>query len=126
MRILISKDPRYPLENKKIKAAVKKILKQLGIKDNFEVSIAFVGKRKALRMNKIYRQMDYIPEVLSFSQDGDQAGEQKLLGDILICFPQVRERAITENRLVDEVIEELLAWGLRNLVTDLSWQAKLK
>jgi rRNA maturation RNase YbeY len=124
MRILISKDPRYPLDNKKIREKVEEILKQLGIKNVFEISLAFVGKRKALEMNHSYRRADYIPEVLTFSQEGEKAGGQRLLGDILICFPQARERALAENKMVDEVIEELLIHGLKNLISDLPWEQK--
>jgi hypothetical protein len=50
MRILISKDPRYPLDNKKIREKVEEILKQLGIKNVFEISLAFCMKKKALEI----------------------------------------------------------------------------
>jgi rRNA maturation RNase YbeY len=120
MRILISKDPRYPINNKKVRLSIRKILNKNKIDDDYELSVAFVGKRKARQYNEDYRKMDYIPEVLSFSQKGEKAGDKKLIGDLLICFPQARERAIEENRMVDEVLEELYEHGIKNLVNDLS------
>jgi len=118
MKVLISKDPRYPIDNKKIRKKVDMIFRRLETPSNCELSIFFVGRRKAKQMNQGYRQMDYIPEVLSFSQGGDRVGGRILLGDLLICFPQVRERAIRENQLVDKILGETLEHGIKNLLKE--------
>ena len=117
MRVLIKKDPRYPLDLKKIRRQAKAILTQFGFKDQIELSLYFVGTRKAKQSNENYRKMDYIPEVLAFPLN--ERGPDKILrlGDVVICFPKARDLAMKRNRLVEEIIAELLEHGIKNLIT---------
>jgi ssRNA-specific RNase YbeY (16S rRNA maturation enzyme) len=63
--------------------------------------------------------MDYIPEVLSFPSAETVTPEgNKFLGDVMICFPLARERAIIENQLLEKSIEELLRHGINNLIAN--------
>ena len=39
------------------------------------------------------------------------------LGDIIISYPQARERAAEDNMLVDDKIDELVIHGLTNLLS---------
>ncbi len=116
MKILIKKDPRYPLDIKKIRQKAKKILNKYGLSDKIELSINFVGKRKAKSLNSDYRNKDYIPKVLAFPMDDQTPDGKKLLGDLVICFPLAREEARQRQRMVNEIIEELLEHGISNLV----------
>ena len=114
MKVLISKDPRYHLDLKWVRRKVEEIMAGLGI-DEGEVSLIFVGRRKAKMLNQKYRQMDYVPLVLSFPQ----GGERRLWGDVMVCWPEVREQAIRENATLEEILARLLKHGLTNLVKDL-------
>ena len=60
MSVIISKTARtYPqLPYKEIKEAV------LG--KNYELSLTFIGKKRAQDLNRTYRQAEYVPNVLSF------------------------------------------------------------
>jgi len=116
MRISIKKDPRYRINTKKVRLTVKNILKDYRLDGDVEMGIVFVGKRKAKDLNIRYRKMDYIPEVLAFPSEGEKTPEGfRFLGDIVLCYPSLREKAIAENQMVDEATEELLRHGIKNL-----------
>jgi len=116
MKVLIKKDPRYPLDLKAIRQKSIEILKSHKLSEKTELSILFVGKRKAKKFNEDYRKMDYIPEVLAFPMHEFGLDGVLRLGDVLICFPLAREYARKRNKMVQEVIDELLIHGIKNLV----------
>lgn len=116
MKVLIKKDPRYPINIKSIRQKAKEILKSSGLGNDAELSLAFVGKRKAKQLNQFYRKMDYIPEVLSFPMHERGPDGNLRLGDVVFCFPLARERARKRERMVEEIIFELLEHGLGNLI----------
>lgn len=118
MKILIKRDPRYHLDLKKIRQKTRKILAPFDLEEKTELSLNFVGKRKAGQLNKSYRKMDYIPEVLSFPMKEKGPDRILRLGDIVICFPLARDQAMKRGRLIEEVIGELLEHGIKNLVSD--------
>ncbi len=117
-RILIKKDPRYPLDVKEMREIVKDILKEYDLAEEIELSVNFVGKRKAKNLNKDYRDMDYIPKVLAFPMEEQSPEGRKLLGDVVVCFPLARKEARQRKRMVNEIIEELLEHGIDNLITN--------
>ena len=117
-RILIKKDPRYPLDVKEIRQIVKDILKKYDLAEKVELSINFVGKRKAKGLNKDYRNMDYIPKVLAFPMDEETPEGTNLIGDVVVCFPLARKEARQRKRMVREIIEELLEHGIDNLISN--------
>lgn len=114
--ILISSESRYPVEKKKIKEKVDEILKKLGL-DEVEVSIAIVGNRKIRQLNRDFRKIDEPTDVLSFPLI-EPRGEDGILrlGDIVISFPQARVWAMEKNKMVNDVILELIEHGLNNLL----------
>jgi probable rRNA maturation factor len=52
----------------------------------YELSLVFVGDKKAQNLNRIYRQKNYIPNVLSFPVD-------KNTGEIFINLKQIKKEA---------------------------------
>jgi len=118
-RISIKKDPRYRIDNKKVRKIARKILAENKLEGKIELGIAFVGKRKAKELNQEYRRMGYLPEVLSFTYGKGKTQEGwRFLGDVVICFPALRERAITQNQLVEESVADLLRHGINNLLQE--------
>lgn len=116
MKILIKKDPRYPLNLKQIRQKTESILTSFGLRDETEISLYFVGARKAKQLNQTYRKMDYVPEVLSFPLKERGPDGVLRLGDVVVCFPKARELARKRSRLVEEIIVELIEYGIKNLV----------
>lgn len=116
MKVLIKKDPRYPLDLKSIRQKAKDILASANVGQETELSILFVGKRKAQQLNETFRKMKYTPEVLAFPM-GEKGPDGLLrLGDVVICFPLAREQARKRERMVGEIIAELLEHGINNLL----------
>ena len=56
-------------------------------KTDYGVSIALVGDKRIRELNKNYRGVDRVTDVLSF------AGEEKFLGEIIIDYNQVKREA---------------------------------
>ncbi|HUW21668.1 MAG TPA: rRNA maturation RNase YbeY [Candidatus Bathyarchaeia archaeon] len=122
--ILIRSESRFPVNRKRIKRQVEKLLTINGLTFDVEVSLAFVGERRMIKLNREYRDLDQAAAVLSFSQLEEKAGERFIssppdtlyLGDIVICYPLAQKLANEENILIDEEIEALVEHGLLNLI----------
>ena len=114
--ILISSESRYPISRPKIKVKVEEVLKRQKVND-VEISVLIVGERKTRQLNKQFRQIDEPTDVLSFplEEPRDERGILRL-GDIVVSYPHAQRYAREENRLVDEVIFELVEHGLMHLL----------
>ncbi len=61
-----------------------------------EISLSFVSAEEIRELNRYYRGMDSVTDVLSFPMydDNDVFEEEELiLGDVVICMDRVREQA---------------------------------
>ncbi len=117
VKVLIKKDPRWSLSVKEVRKMSEGILREFIKSGQVELSILFVGKRKAKKLNEDYRKMDYVPQVLAFPQnEKGMADGWDRVGDVVICLPLLREEAIVENRLLMEVLKDWLRHGIKNLI----------
>lgn len=128
-QIFVKSESRYPVDRKKIKEKVKKILAEKSL-SNTEVSVAVVGDRKMRDLNKKYRHLNKTTSVLAFPLDDPRKklSNQEFplpfsspdnvlrLGDIVISFPQAIKMAGEEGKLVDEKINELVEHGMKKLL----------
>ena len=114
--VLISSESRYPISRPKIKEKVRQILESMGMEE-VEVSVMIVGDRKIRELNRQFRQVDEVTDVLSFPLEEPRGQDGILrLGDIVISYPQARKWALERNKLVDQVVLELIEHGLRHLL----------
>lgn len=123
--VLIKSRSQFPIGRKRIRKVVNRILNKYKVESPVEVSLAIVGDRKMRELNLIYRHLDKSTTVLAFSQlekkraadlfPSSKDGKLRL-GDVVVCYPQARRMAAEENRLVDDVIDYLLAHGLKHLL----------
>lgn len=93
-----SAHPEFPYET--IKNAI------LGKK--YEVSLTFVGTKRAQALNEAYRQKTYVPNVLSFPLD-------EAHGDIFICPEIANKEAHKFSLSKDGYIAYLFIHGLLHL-----------
>ncbi len=122
--VLLTTESHYPVNRKKIKAAV--VARLAGkIKSNAEVSISIVGDRKMRAINKKYRSLDKTTDVLSFGFSDpsvrsvpfvDHPDRVLRLGDILVSFPQAVTQAREQEKFVDDAIIGLVLHGLDHLL----------
>jgi len=63
-----------------------------------------------------YKHEDVALPVLAFSYRNDEDMEEPLLGEIVLCYPQVVLLAAERNKRLDSLIDELVIHGLKNLL----------
>ena len=137
--VFLSVGSRYPVDRKKIRAFVLSFLESKGV-DNVIVNISIVGERKITALNEKYLKHEGVTDVLSFPQydkgsqsdyestldprpEANEIGtfisppiEQKVLGDIAVCFPEVVRQAMKRGKMVDDHICALVEHGLLHLL----------
>lgn len=124
LRILITRQSRYPIDTKMLKKRIAGLLSEQGV-SSAQMGIALVGERKMKELAKRHLgEKDGRHEVLSFPFIGEdvQTGfpvhpEGVLqLGEVVICYPVARKIAIRRNRMMDDVIGELAEHGTLHLL----------
>lgn len=113
----------YPADRSIIRNAAREVLEENSVKSKTELGINIVGDRKMARLNKKYRGKEETTPVLAFSQmESAQAffpeapDDVLRLGDVVISYRQARELAKERNKLVDEMICELVKHGTSKLL----------
>jgi ssRNA-specific RNase YbeY (16S rRNA maturation enzyme) len=112
--IKIISSSRYKINRKQLKKNIEKLVLERGIGENNNINIVFVGKIKMKNVSQKYKKEEGPLPILTFKYDEQQA-EGKLLGEIIICYPQVLLLAAERNKMVDETILRLVDHGLKNL-----------
>lgn len=114
---------RYPVDRKKIRSTVEKILKKNGI-ETAQVDVSIVGQRKIKELNESKLKHSGTTDVLSFPQhEKDKLDDFPLpanlpphLGDVVICFPEAVTNAKRYGKMVDDQICFYLEHGLMHLL----------
>ena len=91
-------------------------MNQKALKD-VEVSLLFVGRKKAKELNISYRNKDYIPQVVGFPMDREKSEDGLVhLGDIVICTQKLKYEVIFQKSNLEKVLAEWLLHGVENLL----------
>lgn len=114
---------RYPVDRKKIREAVVKVLTDNGVAAA-QVDVSIVGKRKITELNESKLQHEGTTDVLSFPQhERHQLDDFPLpegmvphLGDIVISFPEAIKSAKKFGKRVDDQLCFYLEHGLMHLL----------
>ena len=109
----------YSFDHRRLRQRIREFIKKTGL-DDVEVSLAVVGRRRMRKLNQDFRQLDKVSDVLAFSQ-GEGRGPDGflLLGDIVVCYPQVQEEALIYQESIDEAIWDFVEHGLNRLIDSL-------
>lgn len=86
---------------------------------NAEMSVRVVNREEIRSLNRDYRQMDNVTNVLSFPAgriSGLPAEALQLLGDVVICAAVVREEAAEQGKAVDAHWAHMLVHGTLHLL----------
>jgi len=115
--ILIKHPKNWGLNEEEVVKKTKEALDFFDLKENVELSLIFVGRKKAKELNIKYRQKNYIPQVLGFpmSKKADEDGYIRL-GDVVICTQKLKyeEGFLKKNR--SEILSEWMRHGVENLL----------
>jgi len=94
MNIIFSEEtkPSEAIASKLIEAADLCVLAENLDQERVEISVSFVGEEEIRDLNKLFRNVDHITDVLSFPQydNMDELPEEGIicLGDVVICSEQ--------------------------------------
>lgn len=124
INVLIKTESHYTVNRKRIREKIAKVLAEKGMKMMVEVSVSIVGDRLMKELNRNFRKIDETTDVLSFPLVDDSGKIPFVdipdgvlrLGDIIVSYPQAREDAIEENKLIDDKIDELVEHSMLHLL----------
>lgn len=96
----------------------------LKIKENYEVDVSLVDDETIHQINRDYRHVDRVTDVISFAfnddkEEGDAilgAAVPKILGEIFICVPQALRQAQSIGNSDDRELRFLFIHGLLHLL----------
>lgn len=99
------------VEIKEVSKLLKKVFKK--VKEKKNMSIIFVSLEQIQELNKNYRQIDKVTDVLSFPNDDP---DDKTLGDIFISMDKAKEQAISYGHSFEREVGFLAVHGYLHLL----------
>lgn len=115
--VLINHNKNWGLDEKLVERLAKLALKEKGYDQDVELSIYFVGRKKARDLNINYRQKDYYPQVLGFPMSKEKDIDGKIrLGDIVICTQKLKYEVDFQKSDLETVLYSWLVHGVENLL----------
>ncbi len=112
-------DSRFRVDRRVVRNAVGELLGQFGMADQpILIEVTLVGNRKMRQLNRKHREIDKPTDVLSFPLEDHLPGPDGMihLGDVIVSYPEARHTAFKMNRLVDQVISDLVLHGVKHLL----------
>ncbi len=76
-----------------------------------ELTLRFVGRKEGRALNTAWRGRDYATNVLSFPYET----EPVLMGDLVLCWPVVKQEASDQGKSVEAHAAHLVVHGLLHL-----------
>lgn len=115
--ILIKHPKNWGLDEKEVLEKAKEALDFFKLNENVELSVIFVGRKKAKELNIKYRDKKYIPQVLGFpmSKVADADGYIRL-GDVVICTQKLKYEMEFLKKSLSEILTEWMRHGVENLI----------
>lgn len=122
--VLFKTESHYTVDRTRVKETIERILHDRGVTGKIEISVSIVGDRFMRQLNNKYRRLDETTTVLAFPMQEinkevpfvDPPDNVLRLGDIVISYPQARERASEDNRMVDDEVDLLIEHGMGHLL----------
>ncbi|MBI4037815.1 rRNA maturation RNase YbeY [Candidatus Curtissbacteria bacterium] len=126
VKVEISTDTRYPVNRKVIRKAVLDVIFQNRLTAaDVEISVSVIGARKMKNLLKDYLDDGDSHSVLAFALEdvGDSGGgfvnapsQPLVLGDIVICWPELLREAAEEDVMVDARLAFLVSHATEHLL----------
>ena len=96
----------------------------LGIEENYEVDVSLVDDETIHQINRDYRKVDRVTDVISFAFNDDKSeegrildsGVPRMLGEIFICVPQALRQAKEIGNSEEREMSFLFCHGLLHLL----------
>ena len=98
-----------------ISELAEKILSEIKY-EKYDLSIFFCTEDTIKDLNKNYRKMDFVTDVLSFSQlEGDEKINTTFLGDVVICIEKAKTQANELGHSLESELDFLILHGILHL-----------
>lgn len=117
---------RYRINRKRIVAYIEGLLKTFDVGSDMHLNCIFVGKTKMKSIASRYKKENVALPVLSFSYkdepfhgelvQGEPTHDDRLLGEVFLCYPQVVLLAAERNKKVEDMIDAMIKHGVENLL----------
>lgn len=122
--LLIKNFTKCKLNKNYLNKAAEEVLKVARIKKQAEISLVITGDKRIRSLNKKYRNIDKVTDVLSFGNEEkcgavkfvDPADSIVYLGEIFICYSRAVSQAKQEKHTVQKEITILLIHGILHLL----------
>ena len=96
----------------------------LGVDANYEIDVSLVDEETIHTINRDYRNVDRVTDVISFAFNDDKDPKDqikgkdslRMLGEILICLPQAKRQAASIGNSIDRELSFLFVHGLLHLL----------
>ena len=105
----------YHVPQKKIFATAKNFSKICGYNKG-ELEIIVINDKEMKKLNYHYRGKNRTTDVLSFAFQEDRTFVSDFLGQIFVCFPQIKRQAKQYGVSTEQEFIRMLAHGLLHLV----------
>lgn len=123
IRVYVKKQSNYPVGSIFVRRVLQEALRKKGIVSDCSVCVSFVGEETARQLAERYLGEGSPHNVLTFSES-DLGKEFKYppniktinLGEVVLCYPKIVEEAQKENRLIDDLVQELLEHAADHLM----------
>jgi rRNA maturation RNase YbeY len=116
IHIVVEKDFRNLIDQSLLKSTVKTILEYFNKKD-LELTITIASEKTIRNLNKKYRSIDSVTDVLSFSANeiNPETGNT-YFGDVIISYPVVQKQSRSFGRRISEELSLLTTHGILHLL----------
>lgn len=98
--------------------------KMLDVQTNYEIDVSLVDDETIHEINRDYRKVDRVTDVISFAFNDDKDPTSvilspevpRMLGEILICLPQAKRQAEQIGNTLERELSFLFVHGLLHLL----------
>ena len=112
------------VDENSVKKIIEQVLQGEGIKDETELSIAFVGQGRIREVNKRYRGKNRATDVLSFPESKVLMEKFKIgptekipgLGEMIICLREVKKNANKIELVFEKELAKVVIHGVLHLL----------
>ena len=125
MSLLTKNFTKHKLNQKYLNKIAEKTLEAVKFKKPVEISLVITGEKRMRSLNKKYRNINKITDVLSFGNEEEDNKSVKFinpsdeiiyLGEIFICYPQAVRQARQKKHSVKKELAILLIHGILHLL----------
>ena len=118
-------DPQWDYLEEDYKRLMEIGFSMLSVPENYEIDVSLVGDEEIHEINRDYRSVDRVTDVISFAFDDDKTETGRIvndlsiphmLGEIFICVPQALRQAAEIGNSKERELSFLFVHGMLHLL----------